>query len=100
MAEKQMNYEYDKRWEELTLSDNFIFQKFMLTPENCKKVLSEILGVKVVNVEYPEYEKTMDIRRDAKSIRLDVYVIGDETIYNVEMQCSSREHIPKRSRYY
>ena len=100
MAEKQVNNEYDRKWKELTLSDNFIFQKFMLNPDNCKKVLSEILGIEVVNVEYPEYEKVMDIRRDSKSIRLDVYVKGDETIYNVEMQCSDNEHIPKRSRYY
>lgn len=100
MAEKQAKKECEKKWKELTLSDNFIFQKFMLTPENCKKVLSEILGVEVVNVEYPKYEKFIDIRKDSKAIRLDVYVKGDEAIYNVEMQCSSSEHIPKRSRFY
>lgn len=79
MAEKQVKKECEKKWEELTLSDNFIFQKFMLTPENCKKVLSEILGVEVVNVEYPKYEKFIDIRKDSKAIHLDVYVKGDET---------------------
>lgn len=100
MAEKQRSREYERKWKELTLSDNFIFQKFMLTPENCKKVLSEILGVEVVNVEYPKYEKFIDIRRDSKAIRLDVYVKGDDAVYNVEMQCSSNEHIPKRSRFY
>ena len=100
MAEKQIKEECEKKWKELTLSDNFIFQKFMLTPENCKKVLSEILGVEVVNVEYPKYEKFIDIRKDSKSIRLDVYLKGDEAIYNVEMQCSSSEHFPKRSRYF
>lgn len=100
MAEKQIKKECEKQWKELTLSDNFIFQKFMLTPENCKKVLSEILGVEVVNVEYPKYEKFIDIRKDSKAIRLDVYVKGDEAIYNVERQCSSSEHIPKRSRFY
>lgn len=42
MAEKQAKKECEKKWKGLTLSDNFIFQKFMLTPENCKKVLSEI----------------------------------------------------------
>lgn len=92
--------EQEKKWNELKLSDNFIFQKFMMNPENCKKVLSEILGVEVIKVEYPVYERVVDIRPDAKSIRLDVYVEGDNTIYNVEMQCSDTEHIPKRSRYY
>ena len=90
----------EKEWKNLTLSNNFIFQKFMLDPENCKKVLSEILGVEVVKVEYPEYEKVIDIRYDAKSIRLDVYVKGDDAIYNIEMQTSNDENIPKRGRYY
>lgn len=92
--------EKEKHWSDLTLSNNFIFQKFMINPENSKKVLSEILGVEVVNVEYPEYERVVDIRPDSKSIRLDVYIKGDNTIYNIEMQCSDKEHIPKRSRYY
>ena len=92
--------EKEKIWSELKLSDNFIFQKFMQNPANCKKVLSEILGVEVTHVEYPDYERVIDIRQDAKSIRLDVYVKNDETVYNVEMQCSDKEHIPKRSRYY
>lgn len=89
-----------KKWRELTLSNNFIFQKFMLNPENCKKVLSEILGAEVIKVEYPKYEKVIDIRYDAKSIRLDVYVKGEDAIYNIEMQTSSDENIPKRGRYY
>lgn len=93
-------HDKEKEWKNLTLSNNFIFQKFMLDPENCKKVLSEILGVEVVKVEYPEYEKVIDIRYDAKSIRLDVYVKGDDTIYNIEMQTSNDENIPKRGRYY
>lgn len=92
--------ENEKRWKELKLSDNFIFQKFMSNPTNCKKVLSEILGIEVTQVEYPDYERVVDIRPDAKSIRLDVYVKGLDTVYNIEMQCSDKEHIPKRSRYY
>lgn len=100
MCEKQIKKECNKRWMDLTLSDNFIFQKFMLNPENCKKILTEILGVEVDKVEYPAYEKVIDVRADSKTIRLDVYVKGDDTIYNVEMQCSNREPIPKRSRYY
>ena len=64
------------RWEDLGLSDNFIFQKVMLNEQLCKKVLSEILGVEVTKIEYTSYEKTIAIRSDAKSIRLDVYVRG------------------------
>ncbi len=90
-----------KPWEELTLSDNFIFQKVMLNKELCKKVLSEILGVEVVEIKYPENEKNISIRRDSKGIRLDVYVRDMEnTVYNIEMQQSSEKDLPKRTRYY
>ena len=90
-----------KTWEELTLSDNFIFQKVMLNKELCKKVLTEILGMEVTEIEYPESEKNIAIRRDAKSIRLDVYVRDQKkVVYNVEMQQISEKDLPKRTRYY
>lgn len=90
-----------KAWEELSIADNFIFQKVMLNEELCKKVLSEILGRKVKKIKYPEYEKTINIRRDSKGIRLDVYLEDEEdTVYNIEMQSSLEKNLPKRSRYY
>ena len=94
------NSEQYGNWDTLTLSNNFIFQKFMLNPVICKKVLSEILGKKVIKVEYPEYEKTISIRPDSKSIRLDVLLEGDNTIYNIEMQTANADHLPKRGRFY
>lgn len=89
-----------KSWEELTLADNFIFQKLMRNQEICKKVLSEILGKEVVRIEYPEYEKVIDVRVDSKGIRLDVYIKGEDEVYNVEMQNSYIDYLPKRGRYY
>ena len=59
-----------KSWDELTLADNFIFQKLMLNEELCKKILSEILGKKVIKVEYIDFEKTLDIRADAKEMMI------------------------------
>ena len=90
-----------QKWEELGLSDNFIFQKVMLNEELCKKILSEILGKEVTGIDYSAYEKTVEIRRDAKGIRLDVYIKDEEkTIYNVEIQNTDMDNLPKRSRYY
>ena len=91
----------EKAWESLTLSDNFIFCKLMMNTELCKKILSEILGREVYKVEYPEYEKSIQARYDAKSVRLDVYLKGDDgTVYNIELQNIRRDSIPKRGRYY
>ena len=90
----------EQAWENLTLANNFIFCKFMLNEELCKKVLSEILGEEVEHVEYPEYEKVIQARYDSKSIRLDVYIKGDDIVYNIEMQNINKDSIPKRGRYY
>ena len=89
-----------KAWEELTLADHFIFQKFMLNDEMCKQVLSEIIGKEVVKIEHFEYEKSIQMRYDSKGIRLDVYVKGEDDVYNVEIQNSEECHLPKRSRFY
>lgn len=90
-----------KKWEELNLADNYIFQKVMLNEKLCKKILSEIIGKEVVKIDYTAYEKTIEIRGDAKGIRLDVYVKDEEdVVYNVEVQNTENDNLPKRSRYY
>ncbi len=90
-----------KTWEELGLSDNYIFQKVMLNEKLCKKILSEIIGKEVVKIDYTAYEKVIEIRSDVKGVRLDVYVKDEEeVVYNVEMQNTDNDNLPKRSRYY
>lgn len=37
----------------------------MQNEELCIKVLSEILGIEIRKVEYPQYEKKIDIRYDS-----------------------------------
>ncbi|MCR5736921.1 MAG: Rpn family recombination-promoting nuclease/putative transposase [Eubacterium sp.] len=89
-----------KPWSELTLADHFIFQKVMMNDELCKQVLSEIIGKEVVRIERFDYEKSIMMRYDAKGIQLDVYVKGEDEVYNVEIQNSDNCHIAKRSRFY
>ena len=89
-----------KKYQELELSNNFIFQKYMKNEENCKKVISEILGREVERIEYPTVERFIKERVDSKGVRLDVYFKGDDEIYNIEMQTADKKNIDKRSRYY
>ena len=51
-------------------------------------------------MEYLEKQKSIDMKIDARPVRLDIYMSDGETVYNVEMQTTSGEHLPKRSRYY
>lgn len=90
-----------KDFSELTIADDFIFGIVMREEKYCKTFLEIVLNIKIKKLVYSENQKTIDIKKDAKSIRLDVYVDDDEgTVYNIEMQRSNESNIPKRSRYY
>ena len=90
-----------KTWEELEITDDFLFGKVMGNPELCKRTIEVILGIEIDRIDYLEEQKTIDMSLDAKSIRLDVYVKdGANTVYNIEMQPVKRDNLPKRSRYY
>lgn len=43
----------------------------------------------------------MDIDRDARGVRLDVFVMDERRrVYTIEMQMADTGNLPKRSRYY
>ena len=76
-----------KNWEDLTISDDYMFKLVMRRKRICKKMLERILKVKIFDITYLETEKSMTATPDSKGIRLDVYVEDDQhTVYNVEMQ--------------
>ena len=89
-------------WENLGISNDFLFGKVMQNPKLCKELLQRILpDLKIDRIEYPELQKAIRPDADAKSIRLDVYVKDDKNVvYNIEMQASDTKELPKRSRYY
>lgn len=90
-----------KPLERLTIVDDFMFGAVMSNPKRCKPLLELVLGVRINRIEYPELQKTIDQRYGSKSIRLDVYVEDDEgTVYDVEIQTTSKKNLPKRTRYY
>lgn len=89
-------------YEELTIQDNFIFQKVMRNKRICKGTLERLLDIEIKDIGYPEEEKSINVRLDSKSIRLDVYVNDDKgTVFNIEMQTTKdMEELVKRTRYY
>ena len=90
-----------KKYEELGITDAFMFAKVMSNKEICKPVLEQILNIKIRDIEYLDYEETIQIAPGSKSIRLDIYVEDDKnTVFNLEMQTTNYEELPKRSRYY
>lgn len=90
------------KWEELSISNDFLFGKVMQNPELCKELLQRILpDLNIERIEYPELQKSINLDMDARSVRLDVYVKDEkEVIYDIEMQVSHTKELAKRSRYY
>ncbi len=90
-----------KVYENLELSDDFMFAKVMLNKALCRELLEMIMGVPIADITYLEEQKVIDITMHAKSVRLDAYVADDRhTVYDVEMQTVKKSHLPQRSRYY
>jgi len=92
-----------KPWEQLTITDNYLFQLVMRRKHLCKQLIEKILQIKIRDIAYPDYEKTLIADPLKKSIRFDVYVEDDlGHIYDIEMQCTNpgEEELGTRARYY
>ena len=89
-----------KKWEDLRISDDYIFAKVMSDKSLCMEVLELLLNIEIGDIEYIEEQKAIDLDYSAKSIRLDVYTKDNKNIYNVEMQTSDTKELEKRTRYY
>ena len=88
-----------KPFEDLTISDDFMFCKVM---EYAPKEFLEILfSVKIEKITYLSPQNTVTTNSEAKTVRLDVLVKDKAgTSYDIEMQVGNEYNIPKRMRYY
>ena len=86
--------------EELTFTDDFLFGRVMQNAEICKGFLERMLEIKIEKIEYPELQKSISPHYQSKGIRLDVYVQDSNRVFDIEIQNSLDENLPKRTRYY
>ena len=90
-----------KTIDELTLMDDYMFAQVMRDTRHLKPLLQLVLQVPIAIIELIEPQKTEKEGYDSKGIRLDLYVTDEQgTVYNVEVQTTSKKHLPKRMRYY
>ncbi len=87
--------------QELTIKDPFMFAATMSDEEQCKKLLSIVLGIEILQVSVVT-EKTITYHPEYRGVRLDVLAIenGTQRRFNVEMQVKDNKNLSKRSRYY
>ena len=89
-----------KSVEELTFTDDGMFQAVMRDPDLCSELIERLLHLSVSRVEYPELEKTIAPYFSSKGVRLDVYLKDPERIIDIEMLSYPQKEIGLRSRYY
>ena len=90
-----------KRFDDLTITDDYMFCAVMQDKSICTTVLNMILADSIGQISDISYQKTFDQTGYAKSIRLDVWVTGsDGSVYDVEMQTTNKQDLAKRLRYY
>ena len=91
----------EKKFKKLTITNDFIFSAVMRDKKYCKPFLERVLGFKIHEIHYIDYQKTIDNSEYNKSIRLDIYAEDENnTMYNVEMQTTLEKDLPLRTRYY
>ena len=77
-----------KRWEDLDITDDFIFTRVMRNKRLCRTLLEMILKVKVGKIKFLTSHHAIQIDPNAKGIIMDVY-LKDEN-----------GDLPRRARYY
>ena len=90
-----------KKFEDLTLQDDFMFCKVMQNPDLCKKLIEMILSDTIGKIAYISVQHNISTYEQAKSVMFDVLVQTENgKFYDVEMQVSNEKNIPKRMRFY
>ena len=90
----------ERKFQDLTIKNNFMFGAVMAEPKNCKGVIELVLGIEIDRVEVSK-EKSMVYHPEYKGVRLDVYAKDENnTRYNIEMQVAKKPALGRRTRYY
>ena len=79
-------------FEELTIQNDFLFQRVMRNKRICKRLIEEILSTKIANISFIHTQKSIKSFYDSKGVFLDVTVEDEQrTRYNLEMQVENRK---------
>ena len=94
-----------KRYEELTIADDFIFGKTMGGKVLCHDMLERMLEKHVGTLVDVQPQKEFQYTVDGKPVRLDMYARDRKRIYDAEIQNQNHQSVkkleqPKRSRFY
>ena len=91
---------YDKRFEDLTLADDFMFKVVFSNPKICKQLIEIILKKKINRLVSLESEKALKAKYFSHGVRFDVYIEGTDEVIDIEIQRGDKDDLAKRARSY
>jgi predicted transposase/invertase (TIGR01784 family) len=107
MKDKKRDYlnsmnQFESDYEELNITNRFMFNKVMSDDKLCSRVLQSLTGKNVSEVKSLVAEKYLQITEDGRGVRYDVFVEDSEDVlYDAEMQnYDNAGELPLRTRYY
>ncbi len=87
------------KFQDLNLSNAFLFAAAMEDEETCKLFIETILDEQLGNITVKS-ERMIMYNSDFRCVRLDVFASEVKRDFNVEMQNENEYNLPKRSRYH
>ena len=85
-------------FQNLNLSDDFLFAKVIEDETVLRPVIEKILGIRIRNMTIVQSQRIIDIDPDSKGIRLDIMADDEKgSRYNVEIQKKNEYNIGRRT---
>ena len=84
-----------KRYEELSIEDDFMFGKVMEDKELCRDVLQCLLEEPVGELEDVQPQREFRYTSGGKPVRLDTYTRDKKRMYDAEMQNLNHQPVEK-----
>ena len=85
-------------FQNLNLSDDFLFAKVMEDETVLRPVIEKILGIRIREMTIIQFQKMIDLEPDSKGIRLDIMADDKKgSRYNVEIQKKNEYNIGTRT---
>ena len=89
-----------KKFQELDLTDAFLFAAALEDSETCQLIVEMILGRPIGPVKV-QVERSLLFAKDFRCVRFDVYAQDETNVsYDLEMQNGHKAELPKRARFH
>ncbi|MBR1438365.1 MAG: Rpn family recombination-promoting nuclease/putative transposase [Synergistaceae bacterium] len=92
---------FEQRWENLTLADDFLFGKIMSEPALCAEMLRRIFpDLDIDEIKIIETQKTLKHALHIRGVRFDILTAAARNIFDIEAQNRRLRDLYRRPRAY